>query len=94
MSKSFEQIEVALHIMSKGAEINRAREIASKRHGLAESEFEALLKQNNAAAEQIEAGRAKMISLYEQYVDACLALRTFSLEAEKRIEAMIKEHKQ
>lgn len=93
MSRHFEQINDALDIMKKSGELNKQRELALKRHQLSESEFEVLTQNNDVTAEKLETARSTMISLYEQYVDACLALRTFSVDANRKIEEMIKEHK-
>lgn len=90
-SNPVEQLLVAIQMQSKVKQIHSARGIARKRHELEEEEFEALLQEDNTAAEVIESKRAQLISTYEQYIDACLALRTYTVESEQKIQQMIKD---
>lgn len=52
------------------------------------------MSDDNIAQDVIEAARSKMISLYEQYVDSCLALRTHGIESHKRIDELLRNNKQ
>ncbi len=86
-----EQLIAAIHLREKCAKISRDRGVARKRHELEEEEFEALLQQDSALPEAIEAKRQRVISTYEQYIDCCLAFRTQSIESEQKIDQMIKD---
>lgn len=88
-----EYVHAVMEIMSGNRTIKQARDLASKRHGLAEAEFESVVTNNDSTPEQIEKARASLISLYEQYVDACLALRTYNFDADKKLNEMMKELK-
>lgn len=92
-NKHADYVGAAMEIMSKNAEIKQARDLASKRHQLAEAEFESVCQNHESSAEEVEKARLALISLYEQYVDACLALRTYSLSAGKKLNDMMKELK-
>ncbi len=83
-----------LQIKDRSRAIHEARGLAYKRYQLQEAEFEALLQADDARADQVETERQKLISVYEQYIDACLALRTHSIEADKTIAQMIKDLEQ
>ncbi len=92
MSQSpIEQLIAAIHLREKCNKISRERGVARKRHELEEEEFEALLQQDDADPTAVEAKRLRVISTYEQYIDCCLALRTQSIEAESKIDQMIKD---
>lgn len=93
-SNPLEQLLAALQMQAKLKQIHSARGIARKRHELEEEEFEVLLQEDETPAGIIEAKRVQLISTYEQYIDACLALRTYTVESEQKIQHMIKDLEQ
>lgn len=88
-----EYVHAVMEIMSKNGEIKRGRDLAHKRHELAEAEFESICQNRDATGEEVEKARVSLTSLYEQYVDACLALRTYNFDADKKLNEMMKELK-
>lgn len=89
-----DQILEVLAIQGKVKEIHGQRELAHKRYKLQEAEFESSLQADNTSPETIEQGRQKLVAVYEQYIDSCLALRTYSISSEQKIEQMIKDIEQ
>ncbi len=85
-------LEQTVEIIKKGKQINQARELAYRRFQLQEQEFEVLCQEKTTPPESIEAGRTKTVSLYEQYVDSCLALRTFNHSSLDAIDDVLKDH--
>lgn len=80
----------ALKSRQRLGELESKRNLALKQFDTAQYEFEALLQNTAATPEQIEAGRLRVITLYEGYIDAGLAFRTASHEVDEQIEDLLK----
>lgn len=80
----------ALKSRQRLSELEAKRNLALKQFDTAQYEFEFLLQNTAATTEQIEAGRLRVITLYEGYIDAGLAFRAASHEVDGHIEDLLK----
>lgn len=83
----------AKELERKSSELTLTRSIAAGKWQVAEQEFESLLQQDAASAEKVESARQNLMSLYEQFIDSCLAFRTHNNTAISRLEQIMKEIK-
>lgn len=93
MSNGFEKAVDAMRMVARSREYKSNQDLAMKRHQLQSAEFEALMNKAGVTPEDIEAGRLKLVTLYEQYLDAGLAFRAFNIELEQKIEDLTKGDK-
>ncbi len=87
---SIEQLQQIFQIQADGNRLKTAVDIASKKSDLAEVEFVQILEDDGASPEQLEAGRQKVVSLFEAYLDAVLASRTHRINSIRDIENLMR----